>query len=47
MNISAEKKLAAIINGARAILEEKRFSRSARAIFDYCRDLTGAHGHPR
>ncbi len=39
---SAEVKLQAVIKGARAILEEKSFQKSARAIFDYCCELTGA-----
>ena len=39
---SAEAKLKAVVNGARAILEKRTFRESARAIFDYCRDLTGA-----
>ncbi len=44
MNISyAEKKLNAVIKGARSILEKKNFAESAQAIFDYCRELTGAH----
>lgn len=37
-----EKKLNAIIMGARAILEKKHFAETARVIFDYCRDMTGA-----
>ena len=40
--LSAEKKLEAIINSARSILEKKSFKESSRAIFDYCRELTGA-----
>jgi len=39
---SAEVKLQAVIKGARAILERKTFSEAARAIFDQCRELTGA-----
>jgi len=39
---STEKKLDAVIRGARAILEKKTFSASARAIFDLCCELTGA-----
>jgi len=39
---SAEKKLQAVITGARAILEKQSFTESARAIFDLCRELTGA-----
>ena len=39
---SAEKKLQAVIKGARAILEKQTFAESARAIFDLCRELTGA-----
>jgi len=37
-----EKKLDAIVKGARSILEKKNFSESARSIFDYCREMTGA-----
>ncbi|MFO7761761.1 MAG: GAF domain-containing protein [Desulfobia sp.] len=37
-----EKQLAALMNGARAILEEKNFYQAARAIFDYCRETSGA-----
>ena len=40
---SAEKKLQAVIKGARSILEQQSFTGAARAIFDYCRDLIGAH----
>lgn len=39
---SAEAKLKAIINATRAILQKQTFQESARAIFDYCRELTGA-----
>lgn len=39
---STEKKLQAVITGARAILEKQTFTESARAIFDLCRELTGA-----
>jgi GAF domain-containing protein len=39
---STEKKLEAIIQGAQFILEKKSFLETARAIFDLCRDLTGA-----
>jgi GAF domain-containing protein len=39
---STERQLQAVIKGARAILEKKTFCESARAIFDYCRELTGA-----
>ena len=39
---SPQEKLQAVINGARAILGHKTFKDSARAIFDYCCDLTGA-----
>jgi transcriptional regulator with GAF, ATPase, and Fis domain len=43
MNTSKDKKmLEAVINGARSILEKKNFEESARAIFDYCKDLIGA-----
>jgi len=40
--LSAEAKLQAVIRSARAILEEKSFEKAARAIFDRCRELTGA-----
>ena len=36
------KELSALMKGSRAVLEEKRFIDSARAIFDYCKDLIGA-----
>ena len=39
---STEIKLEAVIKGARAILEKHTFAESARAIFDLCRELTGA-----
>ncbi|MBU1050673.1 GAF domain-containing protein [Candidatus Bipolaricaulota bacterium] len=39
---SAIKKLDGIVRGARAILEHQSFAESARAIFDICRELTGA-----
>ena len=37
-----ELELNAVINGSKAVLEQKGFVESARAIFDYCRDLIGA-----
>lgn len=39
---STEIKLEAVIKSARAILEKHTFAESARAIFDLCRELTGA-----
>jgi len=36
------KELSALMKGARAVLEQKGFADSARAIFDYCKDLIGA-----
>ena len=39
---NVERKLEAVVAGARAILEKKNFQESARAIFDYCCLLTGA-----
>lgn len=36
------KELSALMKGSRAVLEEKRFTDSARAIFDYCKDLINA-----
>ncbi|MDD2998384.1 MAG: GAF domain-containing protein [Candidatus Riflebacteria bacterium] len=39
---STETKMEAIINAARAIMDKQSFVESARAIFDLCRDLTGA-----
>jgi len=39
---SAEERLAAVIHSARAILGQKSFASSARAIFDQCCKLTGA-----
>ncbi len=41
-SVSAEEKLQAVVNGARAILAEKSFPEAARAIFDRCREMTGA-----
>jgi len=37
-----EKELHAIMNGSKAVLEQKSFTESARAIFDHCKDLIGA-----
>ena len=37
-----EKELHAINRATKAILEEKDFSKVARSIFDYCKDLIGA-----
>jgi len=37
-----EKELNVIMSGAKAVLEQKGFKESARAIFDYCKDLIGA-----
>ncbi|MBN1320493.1 MAG: GAF domain-containing protein [Thermoleophilia bacterium] len=39
---SVEEKLEAVIKGAHAILEKRQFVDTARAIFDRCRELTGA-----
>lgn len=39
---SAEAKLDAVVRGARAILEKQSFTDAARAIFDRCREMTGA-----
>ena len=39
---SSEAKLRAVINGARAILTRSTFDEAARAIFDYCCEMTGA-----
>jgi len=39
---SAEEKLDAVVKGARTILERKTFAETARAIFDRCREMTGA-----
>lgn len=39
---SAEEKLEAVIRGSRAILDKHTFAESARAIFDLCREMTGA-----
>lgn len=41
-NPSAEAKLEAVIRGARAILGKQSFTDAARAIFDRCREMTGA-----
>jgi len=40
--VSAETNWNAIIGASRAILQKKTFAESARAIFDFCRELTGA-----
>jgi GAF domain-containing protein len=37
-----ERQLHAIMNGAKAVLGQKEFRESARAIFDHCKDLIGA-----
>ena len=37
-----EKELNAIMNGSKAVLGQKGFTESARAIFDHCKDLIGA-----
>jgi len=39
---SAEEKLEAVVRGARAILAKRTFLETARAIFDRCREMTGA-----
>lgn len=39
---SAEQRLQAVIGAARAVLGGVSFEESARAIFDYCREMTGA-----
>ena len=36
------KEVRALLNGSKAVLEQKGFSESARAIFDFCKDLIGA-----
>lgn len=36
------KEVRAIMNGAKAVLGQQGFAESARAIFDYCRELIGA-----
>ena len=37
-----ENELKAIMNGSKAVLGQQGFTESARAIFDYCKDLIGA-----
>lgn len=37
-----EKELHAIMNGSKAVLGQKGFTESARAIFDHCKNLIGA-----
>jgi len=37
-----EKELSALMQGAKAVLEQKGFLESSRAIFDYCTNLIGA-----
>lgn len=39
---TVEQKLEGVIKGAHAILEARTFTDAARAIFDRCRELTGA-----
>lgn len=39
---SAQAKFDALVRGARAILEKQSFTDTARAIFNYCREMTGA-----
>lgn len=39
---SCEKELQTFMKAAKSILEEKGFAESARSIFDYCREVTGA-----
>jgi len=39
---SAEEKLDAVVRAARTILEKTSFTETARAIFDRCREMTGA-----
>lgn len=41
-NSRSEERLDAIVQSARVILEKKNFKETARAIFDSCRELTGA-----
>ena len=36
------QELSSFIQGAKAVLEHKGFVDSARSIFDFCKDLTGA-----
>ncbi len=36
------RELSALMKGSRSVLEEKQFIDSARAIFDYCKELLGA-----
>jgi GAF domain-containing protein len=40
--IIAQLKFDAVVKGARAILEQKDFAKTAREIFDHCRKMTGA-----
>ena len=37
-----EKELNALMKGSKALLQQKSFAESARAIFDHCKDLIGA-----
>ncbi|MBM9537283.1 GAF domain-containing protein [Desulfobulbus alkaliphilus] len=39
---TAAAKLDAVVSGARAILGQQNFTDAARAIFDHCREITGA-----
>ena len=36
------KELNALMNGSKAVLQQKNFGEAARSIFDYCKDLIGA-----
>ena len=40
--VTLQQKYEAVIKGARVILEHKEFAEAARAIFDYCCEMTGA-----
>lgn len=37
-----DKEIRALMSGAKTVLEQNGFKESARAIFDYCKDLIGA-----
>ena len=37
-----EREIAKLLQGARAVLEQEDFQKTARKVFDFCRELTGA-----
>lgn len=41
-NSQLKREIEALTNSAKAVLENRPFKETARAIFDYCKDLIGA-----